>query len=390
MEGSPEGGQMEGSPEGGQMEGFGGISHFVPDYQGLLTRGGEDATNELSRLFVELMDRLRTRQPNYHARLHAGSPADFRARIASALVSGAVSPALYNDRGAPGRRPAAPGRSASATPAWATPAPSTRAEGRSTGGGLPRFELPPFEPQAGGQSDDEQSEGTGRPEVGGAQKTGAGPRPQPRAPPAHRGQIAHQQQSTHEGELQHVPDGSRAQNRQSRKEQKPIEPRANPEQGQRQKARHPEEEDEGEDRRLGGVVGAQSALPLSDHRSAALLAEAAQSVSHHEPQHVDPPLQKGGHGERDPEQDRREPPGRSAGRSAGQGVAAPGVALVGVGVPAVAPEGKTFLKPAAEAVGRDQDHPQRKTGVGIGPHSHSNAIRVIALRPVKRPWPSNR
>ncbi len=61
-------------------------------------RDGEDATNELSRLLVELMDRLRTRQPNYHARLHAGSPADFRARIASALASGAVSPALYNDR----------------------------------------------------------------------------------------------------------------------------------------------------------------------------------------------------------------------------------------------------------------------------------------------------
>jgi pyruvate-formate lyase len=48
-------------------------------------------------LFVELMDRLRTRQPNYHARLHRGSPAAFRTRLARALAAGSASPALYND-----------------------------------------------------------------------------------------------------------------------------------------------------------------------------------------------------------------------------------------------------------------------------------------------------
>ncbi len=61
-------------------------------------RAGDDATNGVTLLFLELMDRLRTRQPNYHARLHPGSPAPYRRRIAQALAAGAVSPALYNDQ----------------------------------------------------------------------------------------------------------------------------------------------------------------------------------------------------------------------------------------------------------------------------------------------------
>jgi formate C-acetyltransferase len=58
---------------------------------------GEDATNDLTYLFLEVMDHLRTRQPNYHARIHPGSPPAYRARIAAALGAGSVSPALYND-----------------------------------------------------------------------------------------------------------------------------------------------------------------------------------------------------------------------------------------------------------------------------------------------------
>ena len=61
------------------------------------TRDGADATNELTYLFLDLMDQLRTRQPNYHARLHPGSPPAYRARVAAVLAAGAVSPALYND-----------------------------------------------------------------------------------------------------------------------------------------------------------------------------------------------------------------------------------------------------------------------------------------------------
>lgn len=60
-------------------------------------RQGKDATNELTYLFLDLMDRLRTRQPNYHARMHPGSPPAYRMRIARALGAGSVSPALYND-----------------------------------------------------------------------------------------------------------------------------------------------------------------------------------------------------------------------------------------------------------------------------------------------------
>ncbi|MCC6524451.1 MAG: formate acetyltransferase [Polyangiaceae bacterium] len=58
---------------------------------------GTDATNELTLLWLELMAQLRTRQPNYHARLHAGTPPSVRERVAHALAGGAGSPALYND-----------------------------------------------------------------------------------------------------------------------------------------------------------------------------------------------------------------------------------------------------------------------------------------------------
>lgn len=64
---------------------------------GGMDRQGRDATNELTYLFLQLMDRLRTRQPNYHARIHRGSPLAYRTRIAAALGAGSVSPALYND-----------------------------------------------------------------------------------------------------------------------------------------------------------------------------------------------------------------------------------------------------------------------------------------------------
>ncbi|MCP3962767.1 MAG: formate acetyltransferase [bacterium] len=58
---------------------------------------GKDASNAVTDLLLDLMDRLRTRQPNYHARLHRSSPAGYQLRIARALAGGAGSPALYND-----------------------------------------------------------------------------------------------------------------------------------------------------------------------------------------------------------------------------------------------------------------------------------------------------
>jgi pyruvate formate-lyase/glycerol dehydratase family glycyl radical enzyme len=60
---------------------------------------GTDGTNTLSLLMIELMDKLRTRQPNWHARVHSSrSPAEYRSLIARNLANGAVSPAIYNDQ----------------------------------------------------------------------------------------------------------------------------------------------------------------------------------------------------------------------------------------------------------------------------------------------------
>lgn len=58
---------------------------------------GRDATNELSYIFLEVMDELRMREPNYHARLHRNSPTPYVQKIAEALCSGSNTPALYND-----------------------------------------------------------------------------------------------------------------------------------------------------------------------------------------------------------------------------------------------------------------------------------------------------
>ena len=60
-------------------------------------RAGRDATNELSYVLLELADELRMRQPNYHARLHAGAPPAYLERVAEVLCAGANAPALYND-----------------------------------------------------------------------------------------------------------------------------------------------------------------------------------------------------------------------------------------------------------------------------------------------------
>ncbi len=76
---------------------FGGMFNGQVVVVGGVDERGADATNELTYLFLEVMDRLRSRQPNYHARIHRNSPAPYRQRIAAALASGSVSPALYND-----------------------------------------------------------------------------------------------------------------------------------------------------------------------------------------------------------------------------------------------------------------------------------------------------
>jgi len=91
------------------------MSEIIPVFSKLLTRihggmfngqvvtvggvdaNGSSAVNELSYLFLEVMDELRMRQPNYHARVAADSPEKYTERVCDLLAGGSNSPALYND-----------------------------------------------------------------------------------------------------------------------------------------------------------------------------------------------------------------------------------------------------------------------------------------------------
>lgn len=64
---------------------------------GGLDREGHDASNELSLIFLEVMDELRMRQPNYHARMHQKAPQAYQDKVFEVLTGGSNTPALYND-----------------------------------------------------------------------------------------------------------------------------------------------------------------------------------------------------------------------------------------------------------------------------------------------------
>jgi pyruvate formate-lyase/glycerol dehydratase family glycyl radical enzyme len=64
---------------------------------GGLRPDGTDGTNELSYIFLEIMDELRMRQPNFHARISQESPQKYLNQINAMLSSGSNSPSLYND-----------------------------------------------------------------------------------------------------------------------------------------------------------------------------------------------------------------------------------------------------------------------------------------------------
>ncbi len=58
---------------------------------------GDDAVNELTWAFLDAMDELRMRQPNYHARIHNQSPQRYIERISAMLRDGSGAPSLMND-----------------------------------------------------------------------------------------------------------------------------------------------------------------------------------------------------------------------------------------------------------------------------------------------------
>ena len=73
----------------------------MPSWQvvtiGGMDSAGKDATNELSYMLIDIAIELRMRQPNFHARLHAGSPVGFKKIIYTALAGGSNTPSLFND-----------------------------------------------------------------------------------------------------------------------------------------------------------------------------------------------------------------------------------------------------------------------------------------------------
>ena len=59
-------------------------------------REGRDATNELTRLFLDALDNIRTVSPNMAVRFHAGTPHDFTLRVCDAVRRGTMM-SLFND-----------------------------------------------------------------------------------------------------------------------------------------------------------------------------------------------------------------------------------------------------------------------------------------------------
>ncbi|MBE0481333.1 MAG: formate acetyltransferase, partial [Dehalococcoidia bacterium] len=60
-------------------------------------RDGRDAVNDLTYLLLDVMEQSGLRDPNYQARVHAGSPEEYLKRIADVARKGKGVPAIFND-----------------------------------------------------------------------------------------------------------------------------------------------------------------------------------------------------------------------------------------------------------------------------------------------------
>jgi formate C-acetyltransferase len=83
--------------EGMATIGIGGNTTFIELTIGGVDRHGRDATNELSFLFLDAVEEMKTIQPNCAARLHPETPEEFRRRVAEVMAGGSVSLQVVND-----------------------------------------------------------------------------------------------------------------------------------------------------------------------------------------------------------------------------------------------------------------------------------------------------
>jgi len=67
---------------------------------GGIDRNGNDAVNDLTYLFLDVMEEAGLRDPNYQARVHAGSPEKYLNRVAEVARKGNAVPALFGDEAA--------------------------------------------------------------------------------------------------------------------------------------------------------------------------------------------------------------------------------------------------------------------------------------------------
>jgi pyruvate formate-lyase/glycerol dehydratase family glycyl radical enzyme len=76
---------------------FSGLTNFANTVIGGTDADGNDATNELSYLMLEAMNRVRTPQPNFGVRLHKRAPRKFRDAVVQAVADGIGNLQLFND-----------------------------------------------------------------------------------------------------------------------------------------------------------------------------------------------------------------------------------------------------------------------------------------------------
>ncbi len=76
---------------------FGGLPTGQALTIGGIDQNGADATNDLSFMLLDVLDKFKTRQPNWHARISKVSNPDFVQEVMRVISRGGGSPALYND-----------------------------------------------------------------------------------------------------------------------------------------------------------------------------------------------------------------------------------------------------------------------------------------------------